>query len=173
MKNIVRICSNFCKTVKVSYKQFPTVFFLDSMLLTNCETNFNREYWHLLVFHENAGKDFKYQHLNVIFAPTKGEKYILNNVDALRFLKTNRNNPRFVPENIETGDKNEFEIFAKAIKMWMDKRVGREGTKDVIALFDGGSTEKFAKKTKQGKLDELFLSENWDLVVWLVVSENV
>jgi len=122
---------------------------------------------------ENAGKDFKYQHLNVIFAPTKGEKYILNNVDALRFLKTNRNNPRFVPENIETGDKNEFEIFAKAIKMWMDKKVGREGTQDVLALFDGGSTDKFAKKSQKGKLDELYYSENWDLIVWLAVSENL
>ena len=120
---------------------------------------------------QSAGRNFTYAKKELIYVDKNAQKFIINNADALEFLKQNKNQKRYVPPNIEKGDEDSLNKYIELIKKWMDKRTGKQAEKNIMGLLQGASTTKVKKSKKERYLEELYDSDNWDLITWFVVSK--
>jgi len=120
---------------------------------------------------QSAGRNYSYAKKELIYIDKKGEKFIINNVDALNFLKQNKNQKRYVPVNIEKGNEETLNTYIDLIKKWMDKRTGKQAEQNIISLLQGASAKKVKKSKKEKYLEDLYDSDNWDLITWFVVSK--
>jgi len=97
----------------------------------------------------------------------------LNRAEVLEFLRKNKNQDRFVPEWIETNNKERLQKLLSIIQQWMESKVPQQATAAILQIAQSRKT--IHKTTKQEKnaqlLEEKFKKENFDLIVWEYVSK--
>lgn len=101
----------------------------------------------------------------------------LNRAEILEFLRTNKNQERYVPDWIESNDNERISKLSGILKEWMKSKVPQQATSiilDIAKSHKAGSL--FAnpkKRDAKGKLlEEKFKIENFDLIVWEYVSKK-
>lgn len=99
----------------------------------------------------------------------------LNRAEILEFLRTNKNNERYVPEWIEANDSERISKLSAILKEWMKSKVPQQATSiilDIAKSHKGGLFAKPKAGTDKDKLlEEKFQLENFDLIVWEYVSK--
>ena len=97
----------------------------------------------------------------------------LNRAEVLEFLRKNKNQDRFVPEWIETNNKERLQKLSNIIQQWIESKVPQQATAAILQIAQSRKT--IHKTTKQEKnaqlLEEKFKKENFDLIVWEYVSK--
>lgn len=102
----------------------------------------------------------------------KTSKSILrNNQEILTLLRNHKSAPRYVPKNIESGEKAILEKLANAVGAWIKAQAAPVAINQIQDLFTGDMTpEKISPEQK--KLEEKFKPENFDLINWFVISNE-
>ena len=97
----------------------------------------------------------------------------LNRAEILEFLRQNKNQDRFVPDWIETNDKEKLGKLTEIIQKWMETKVPQQATEAIldIARSRKGVAKPTAKDKEAKLLEEKFKLENFDLIVWEYVRK--
>lgn len=101
----------------------------------------------------------------------------LNRAEILEFLRTNKNQKRYVPDWIESNDNERISKLSGILKEWMKSKVPQQATSIILDIAKshkaGGLFANPKKKDTKGKLlEEKFKIENFDLIVWEYVSKK-
>ena len=101
----------------------------------------------------------------------------LNRAEILEFLRTNKNQERYVPDWIESNDNERISKLSGILKEWMKSKVPQQATSIILDIAKshkaGGLFANPKKKDAKGKLlEEKFKIENFDLIVWEYVSKK-
>lgn len=101
----------------------------------------------------------------------------LNRAEILEFLRTNKNQERYVPDWIESNDSERISKLSGILKEWMNSKVPQQATSIILDIAKshkaGGLFANPKKKDAKGKLlEEKFKIENFDLIVWEYVSKK-
>ena len=101
----------------------------------------------------------------------------LNRAEILEFLRTNKNQERYVPDWIESNDSERISKLSGILKEWMKSKVPQQATSIILDIAKshkaGGLFANPKKKDAKGKLlEEKFKIENFDLIVWEYVSKK-
>lgn len=102
----------------------------------------------------------------------------LNRAEILEFLRTNKNQERYVPDWIESNDSERISKLSGILKEWMKSKVPQQATSiilDIAKSHKAGGLFANPKKKKDAKgklLEEKFKIENFDLIVWEYVSKK-
>lgn len=101
----------------------------------------------------------------------------LNRAEILEFLRTNKNQERYVPDWIESNDNERISKLLGILKEWMKSKVPQQATSIILDIAKshkaGGLFANPKKKdTKSKLLEEKFKIENFDLIVWEYVSKK-
>ena len=101
----------------------------------------------------------------------------LNRAEILEFLRTNKNQERYVPDWIESNDNERISKLSGILKEWMKSKVPQQATSIILDIAKshkaGGLFANPKKKDAKAKLlEEKFKIENFDLIVWEYVSKK-
>lgn len=101
----------------------------------------------------------------------------LNRAEILEFLRTNKNQERYVPDWIENNDNERISKLSGILKEWMKSKVPQQATSIILDIAKshkaGGLFANPKKKDAKSKLlEEKFKIENFDLIVWEYVSKK-
>lgn len=101
----------------------------------------------------------------------------LNRAEILEFLRTNKNQERYVPDWIESNDSERISKLSEILKEWMKSKVPQQATSIILDIAKshkaGGLFANPKKKDAKSKLlEEKFKIENFDLIVWEYVSKK-
>ena len=101
----------------------------------------------------------------------------LNRAEILEFLRTNKNQERYVPDWIESNDCERISKLSGIMKEWMKSKVPQQATSIILDIAKshkaGGLFANPKKKDAKSKLlEEKFKIENFDLIVWEYVSKK-
>ena len=94
----------------------------------------------------------------------------LNQAEILEFLRQNKNQPRFVPEWIETTNSEKLSRLSEVLKTWMKSQVKSEGKNLINELFTTKKSVMFRPAMTEN-LDTKFRLENFDLIVWEYITK--
>lgn len=94
-----------------------------------------------------------------------------NNQEILSLLRNHKLEHRYVPQNIEKGDKNVLEKLSQSIGNWVKAQAPTEAVNQIQGLFTGTTTPQKISSV-QKKLEEKFRSENFDLINWFIISNK-
>jgi superfamily II DNA or RNA helicase len=101
----------------------------------------------------------------------EGNQIENNGNRILRLLKSHRKSIRYVPQEIDRCDKATVDKYIATINKWFETRI-QVKIKEVTGGFIS-DTELIKPSGKKGELiEEMYISEKWNLVCWLVVSNN-
>ena len=98
----------------------------------------------------------------------------LNRAEVLDFLRKNKSQERFVPEWIETNNKERLQKLSTISQRWMESKVPQQATAAILQIAKSRKTVyKTTKPEKNAQLlEEKFKKENFDLIVWEFVSKS-
>ncbi|RME14278.1 MAG: helicase, partial [Bacteroidetes bacterium] len=117
--------------------------------------------------------DHVYQEIHLLHQPIDGgnaDNLVLkNNQEILTFLRHHKLEDRYVPKNIDDGDKTALNKLAQALSDWIKAQVTPVAVNQIQELFRGDITPKTISP-EQKKLEEKFKAENFDLINWFVIS---
>lgn len=109
---------------------------------------------------------------------TKGKKIgkrarpvLINNQEILTLLRNHKLEDRYVPQNIDAGDKAALDNLADAVDNWIRARATPVAVDQIQELFTGDITPKKIPR-EQKKIEEKFKAENFDLINWFVISNK-
>lgn len=102
----------------------------------------------------------------------KNDKLVLsNNQEILTLLRNHKMETRFVPKNIDKGDKAVLDTLASALGNWVKAQATPVAINQIQDLFTGDATPKKVSP-EQKKLEEKFKAENFDLINWFIISNK-
>jgi hypothetical protein len=78
---------------------------------------------------------------------------------------------RFVPQNIEKGDKEILGKLATSMRDWVKAQATPIAVNQIQGLFTG-ETAPQKISPEQKKLEDKFKSENFDLINWFIISNK-
>lgn len=126
--------------------------------------------------HREEGSSEPYREIYLMCQPvdkTKAAIYReLNRAEILEFLRQNKGADRFVPQWIETGDKDKLERLSAIMQDWMNSQIPKEATTNVLSFLKSSKLTKKSQTTSDGLLEDKFKLENFDLIVWEYVTLN-
>lgn len=101
----------------------------------------------------------------------------LNRAEILEFLRTNKNQERYVPDWIESNDSERISKLSEILKEWMKSKVPQQATSIILDIAKShkaaGLFANPKKKDLKGKLlEEKFKIENFDLIVWEYITKK-
>ena len=120
--------------------------------------------------------DHIYDEIHLLHQPfadcSKAATLVLkNNQEILSLLRNHKLEHRYVPQNIEKGDKNVLEKLSQSIGNWVKAQSPTEAVNQIQGLFTGTTTpQKISPEQK--KLEVKFRSENFDLINWFIISNK-
>lgn len=123
-------------------------------------------------------KDHIYDEIYLLHQNTetsKSENLTLNNnQEILSFLRAHKNEARYVPKNIDEGDKASLDKLANTISDWIKGQAIPVAVDQIHDFFRGDATPKSRSlgTPDQKKLEEKFIPENFDLINWFVISNK-
>ncbi|MBN2892083.1 MAG: hypothetical protein JXL97_09465 [Bacteroidales bacterium] len=153
----------FLDQYKEQLEKIPKGVFSGFKLIDDLKQKYNGGLLALIGYPQNPtnATDFNYEKLNLIYADRKSDdKYILNNFDALKFLKEHKKLDRYVPDNIEQGSESELTLFKGLIEKWMQKRINPEITSEIADLLKGSSLKKLTTKKEDSYLEKIYKTDN-------------
>ncbi|MBI4645914.1 MAG: helicase [Bacteroidia bacterium] len=94
-----------------------------------------------------------------------------NNQEILTLLRNHKLENRFVPQDIEKGEKIVLEKLSKAVGDWVKAQAAPVAVNQIQGLFTGEITpQKISPEQK--KLEDKFKKENFDLINWFIISNK-
>jgi len=124
----------------------------------------------------DEGTDHIYKEIHLLQQPfTEDHKAITmvlkNNQEILTLLRSHKMEHRFIPQNIEKGDKEVLEKLSKSINTWITAQTTPVAINQIQSLFTCDTTPKKISPD-QKKLEDKFKSENFDLINWFIISNK-
>jgi ERCC4-related helicase len=101
----------------------------------------------------------------------RGKLVLNNNQEILTLLRNHKLEARYVPKNIDKGDKATLNKLADAVSNWVKSQATPLAVNQIQDLFTGNVTPKNISP-EQKKLEEKFKAENFDLINWFVISNK-
>ena len=115
-------------------------------------------------------KDKRYESLYLVMQPVDKNARTsieeINVAETLEFLRNNKNQETFLPEWIETPNKERVDKLSKILKDWMQSRMMREAKAIMQNPYD------FITNRSSIQLNDKFKFENFDLIVWEYISKE-
>lgn len=94
-----------------------------------------------------------------------------NNQEILSLLRNHKLEHRFVPQNIDKGDRKVLEKLSSSIGDWVTAQAIPTAVNEIQNLFSGDITPQKIS-SEQKKLEDKFKSENFDLINWFIISNK-
>ncbi len=123
--------------------------------------------------------DHIYKEIHLLHQPVAGHRQsntivLHNNQEILTLLRNHKLENRFVPQTIETGDKQILSKLSDAINHWIASQAMPVAINQIQDLFSGNATPQSPTwiSTGQKKLEEKFKKENFDLINWFIISNK-
>ena len=94
----------------------------------------------------------------------------LNRAEILEFLRTNKNQERYVPDWIESNDSERISKLSGILKEWMKMKAPKQAVSNIKNMLRSKKVEtkpKISSETVENK----FKLENFDLIVWEYVTK--
>lgn len=94
----------------------------------------------------------------------------LNRAEILEFLRTNKNQERYVPDWIESNDSERISKLSEILKEWMKMKAPKQAVSNIKNMLRSKKVEtkpKISSETVENK----FKLENFDLIVWEYVTK--
>ncbi|GBD96563.1 ATP-dependent RNA helicase DbpA [bacterium BMS3Abin06] len=110
-----------------------------------------------------------YNEYHLLYSNNKGFSTYNNNQEILGILRKHKNKIRFVPDDVENGDKEALQWLSDKIKAWIEGQVPKKAIDEIQGIFTDGVPRK--KSSEEKRLEDKFQPDNFDLVTWFVVSE--
>jgi ERCC4-related helicase len=105
----------------------------------------------------------------LIYIDKNGNSLLQNQKEVLEFLAQNKDNLREVPQTIDSGDIKAIEQLQSMITTWATPIKKVKATKLLEGIMKGSKTS-INRLEKNETVDKEFDIENYDLVVWMIVS---
>lgn len=93
-----------------------------------------------------------------------------NRAEILEFLRTNKNQERYVPDWIESNDSERISKLSEILKEWMKMKAPKQAVSNIKNMLRSKKVEtkpKISSETVENK----FKLENFDLIVWEYVTK--
>lgn len=100
-----------------------------------------------------------------------GKLVLNNNQEILTLLRNHKPEARYVPKNIDEGDKAALDKLANAVSTWVKSQATPVAVNEIQDLFTGNTSPQ-SLSSEQKKLEEKFKPENFDLINWFVISNK-
>jgi superfamily II DNA/RNA helicase len=113
--------------------------------------------------------EHKYAEYHLIYSHKKGFSTYKNNQEILGILRKHKNKIRYVPDDVENGDKEALQWLSDRIRAWIEGQVPEKAVEEIQSIFAEGAPKK--KSAEERRLEDKFRPENFDLITWFVVSE--
>ncbi len=110
-----------------------------------------------------------YNEYHLLYSGNKGFSAYNNNQEILGILRKHKNRIRFVPDDIENGDKEALQWLSDKIKAWIEGQAPKKAIDEIQGIFTDGAPRK--KSSEEKRLEDKFQLDNFDLITWFVVSE--
>jgi superfamily II DNA or RNA helicase len=101
----------------------------------------------------------------------RGKLVLSNNQEILTLLRHHKLEDRYVPKNIDNGDRAALDKLADAISNWIKLQATPVAVNQIQDLFRGDVTPNKISP-EQTKLEDKFKVENFDLINWFVISNK-
>lgn len=127
--------------------------------------------------HRDEGSTKPYREIYLMCQPVGATSAMyreINRAEVLGFLRENKEQPRYVPEWIETNDGTRLQKLSSIVKQWLEAQVPQKATAAVLDILKSHKLKpvKTQQKKDDGLLEEKFKIENFDLIVWEYVTVN-
>ena len=123
---------------------------------------------------KNKKKDYVYQEIYLLHQNYREETHnmilLQNRQEILSFLRSYKDEKRYVPKEIDDGDADVIDKLAKAIEIWLTAQANPEAKNQIQSLFSGDLDPKVVS-SNQPKVEEKFRGKNFDLINWFVISK--
>ncbi|MCS6796300.1 MAG: DEAD/DEAH box helicase, partial [Raineya sp.] len=107
-----------------------------------------------------------------IEAQKNDAKFLLTNFqEILSMLRYHKTEPRYVPREIDNGDKEILQKLASRLHQWIYAQASTSAVNQIQDLFTG-DMKPLKISPEEKKLEEKFIPENFDLINWFVISET-
>jgi superfamily II DNA/RNA helicase len=125
-----------------------------------------------------------YQVYDLIYINKNGNQVLLNQKEILEALSEHKEQSRFVPEKIESGESSAIKELVISMKKWLDsqstetetqedgsikKRAGAE-TKNILAKLKTGDNHAIKRVKENKSVTDKYTLQNFDLITWFLVS---
>jgi len=125
----------------------------------------------------------EYQIYDLIYINKDGKQVLLNQKEVLDALSQHKEQSRFVPPKIESGEKSAIKKLVNAMQKWLDsqsteediqedgtvkKRAGAE-TKDILAKLKTGDSSAIKRVKENTSVSHKYQLQNFDLITWFLV----
>lgn len=129
----------------------------------------------------------EYQTYDLIYINKNGKQVLLNQKEVLDALAQHKEESRFVPDVIEKGEESAISELVESMKKWLEsqsieedvqedgtvkKRAGIE-TKDILAKLKTGDSSAVKRVKKNISVSDKYKLQNFDLITWFVVSDEL
>ena len=122
--------------------------------------------------HREEGSKKRYQKIYLMCQPIDSSKPVshkgLNQAEILDFLRRNKKVGRYIPEWVESNNRDKFDRLSQILKDWMQAQLNIE----VVA--EAKDIRRLLSQIKAGvshiSLDEKFQLEKFDLILWEYIS---
>ena len=138
---------------------------------------------------KKTGRDeSRYQKYDVVYTDWLGNSVIVNEKEILELLsqEIRKNPPRELPDGVDQGEQKAIEKLSNALKTWLKKQaveevIQEDGTvKKTMGLSMKEKLERLKQGDKavineiktEGKPENVFQADNFDLIVWMVVHSD-
>ena len=123
---------------------------------------------------KDKAKDFVYQEIHLLHQnygeETTNMVLLHNRQEILSFLRSYKDENRYVPKEIDSGDTEAINKLAKAVEKWLTAQANPVAVNQIQDLFTGGLVPATVSSGNP-KVEEKFRAENFDLINWFVVSK--
>ena len=132
--------------------------------------------------------DSRYQKYEVVYSDMQGSTVLVNQKEILELLsqEIKDNPPRELPDGIDSGEPEEIEKLSFALRSWVRKQAVEEEVQEDGTIKEkmGSSLKDRLKRLKDGdksaveeiknadKAETQFQTDNYDLIVWLIVHTD-
>ena len=138
---------------------------------------------------KKTGRDeSRYQKYDVVYTDWLGNSVIVNEKEILELLsqEIRKNPPRELPDGVDQGEQKAIEKLSNALQTWLKKQaveevIQEDGTvKKTMGLSMKEKLERLKQGDKavineiktEGKPENVFQADNFDLIVWMVVHSD-
>lgn len=130
--------------------------------------------------------DHQYQVFDLIYIDKSGKLVLSNQKEVLEFLTANKEKERFVPKAVDRGEQESIVELVNALKAWLSSQavqteVMEDGTtretmgnapRGLLGMLKQGDKMALGIIKQNTKIDEKFQADKFDLVAWMLVSED-
>jgi superfamily II DNA or RNA helicase len=95
-----------------------------------------------------------------------------NHQEILSLLRRHKLADRYVPADVEQGNPDVMQNLSKAISDWVKAQARTEAVGQIQDLFSANTPPK-AISPEQKKVEDMFQPDNFDLINWFIVSNQI